>query len=600
MTECMTLDDLLPQLAHSYSRGLLVPFLGAGMSAGACPLWKEFVFHLENRAEIDSSDQQDEISSAELIQRAARAVRRLKNRAPGEFANGIGEILQLPNARKPEASDELARIWWPLVITTNYDDWFLTLWNQHHSEGRPLPALLELKLCGRNRPDCERILNSLRAPDNPLLWALQGFVGGQVAAVLGKQRRFGPDNSAELSAELVVGHEEYRHEAHGAPGFRRAFAEVFRSRSFLFLGTSLSDPYFLNLFDEVLELQGSIPHPHYAFVKRRTVNCGFLRDRLQILAVEYGDHKDLPSMISSMARELYAQQPRQTDWSYSLRSFAHPVQSEGEDLKILRKGLSHPLPGGCLSISVGIRNDDQLRIGKGHEILAEIFGPEAADLLSTQRISPHVWKIEDLPAYLVAARDLEFTDYRDARVIRTATTELLTCAEAAGFTIVQSMLLAAGQHRKFLPYISLVQMIKAFAAYRSEHEQSRLKLFIYVVDPGVLSLLGSGRVDVSELLYMERTRFWIEIWRSRREVLRFLEFARGTTPLREILEPYDVDRGWEFHVIPSPIEHPKVLTTGQIFDPESRWTVASAGLLPGSTLRLVPSTPFRDPLPHWA
>src|SRR6187549_2845185 len=146
MADC-TLDDLLPQLAHSYSRGLLVPFLGAGMSAGACPLWKEFVFFLEKRAEINlSGDQQDEIPSGELIQRAARAVRRLKNRAPWDFAKIIGEILQLPNAQQPAASTELARIWWPLVITTNYDDWFYTLWNLTHARSKPLPTLLELKL----------------------------------------------------------------------------------------------------------------------------------------------------------------------------------------------------------------------------------------------------------------------------------------------------------------------------------------------------------------------------------------------------------------------------------------------------------------------
>lgn len=588
-------DSVLLRLRYLYKRGVLVPSLGAGMSVDGCPLWKDFVINLERAANLACDGAQARESSSELIQRAARAVRKLKNERSGQFASVVRQALYIPEACMTAASDELAKLWWPLVVTTNYDDWFMSSWNGYHADGKPLAKLSSLQICGRNRPDCERVLNSLQAPDSPLLWALQGFVGGQS----GTNNDYQPSMAklAELAEELVVGHEEYRRVTHGAPGFRRAFAEVFRSRSFLFLGTSLSDPYFMNLFDEILELQGSLGHMHYAFVKKGSVDTRFLQERLQIFPVEYEDHSDLPELLRHLRETLNGNQPHESKWCYSLDvPFFLPTGGVSEDLRIVRGGLPSAGLRECLSISAGKDKSSLLLSAYGRSRLSECLGLSEPDLLlKLEQVTEHVWRVRDAQAFVVVARDLSTdSDYRDARIIRKATIELLQEAALSGFDLVNTMLLAAGRHRKFPPYVALIQMVKAFSVYKRSNAKSKLKLSIYVVDPSVLSLLSSGRLDVNEVLCVEDTRFWVEVWRGPQDITRYLEFTDDDLPLRLLLEKYDIPRqGWNVQILPSPIEHQKVLPSSEIVTAASshqrEWTVGGVGLLPGSTLRLLSS-----------
>lgn len=579
------LQQLLPRLTQAYAQGLLVPYLGAGMSANGCPLWSDFVENLEREAglQVEGADLG---RSSDLTHRAARAVRKIKNQQPTEFAEKIRLALKLESAKVPVATEALAEIWWPLVVTTNYDDWFYSLWNERHTHGKPLPELSRLQLCGRSRSDCERVLTSLTSPDSPILWALQGFVGGQA----------GTTDTAPiyLEAELVVGHSEYRRAAHAAPGFRRAFAEVFRSRSFLFLGSSLSEPYFLNLFDEILELQGSLGHSHYAFTKEGEVDADLLWDRLQIITLEYSSHDELPGMLERLRKGIAEPQPRRTRWSYCLKGSSHiPPGGEREDLEVIRSGLPRPTTGECVALSAGLRNSTLLLSSYGRKILQNHLGIELPSGIDTRdqklkSCDERVWRVSDAEAFIVVARSTEVgVDYRDARIIRDATRQLLQCAEKEMFLRVHSMLLAAGSRRTSPPYVSLIQMARAFSEYRRAKVTSQLSLAISVVDPSVLFLLASGRLDPQEILSTTDTRFWIEIVRSTRDVVRSLEFAPTTRPLRQFLKRYHIPEGWSVEVVPSPIEGAKTIPSREILeDSEDNWTLDNAGILPGSTLRL--------------
>ena len=96
-------------------------------------------------------------------------------------------------------------------------------------------------------------------PAGEAVWALQGLLGPRDAGV--KQILGEKFDKARFEQELVVGHAEYRTVANRAPHFRRCFAELFRTRSFLFLGSGLSEPYFVSLFDEIIELTGPPVRP---------------------------------------------------------------------------------------------------------------------------------------------------------------------------------------------------------------------------------------------------------------------------------------------------------------------------------------------------
>ncbi len=74
MTE-HTLTERSPEdrLVAAYDQGLLVLFLGAGMSAPACPLWEPFVTRLERHAGIEPAR-----NDHHFIERTARASRRVR------------------------------------------------------------------------------------------------------------------------------------------------------------------------------------------------------------------------------------------------------------------------------------------------------------------------------------------------------------------------------------------------------------------------------------------------------------------------------------------------------------------------------------------
>jgi hypothetical protein len=98
--------------------------------------------------------------------------------------------------------------------------------------------------------------------------------------------------------------------------FRRCFGEVFRSRSFLFLGSSLSEEYFLNLFGETLELCGPSPVPHFAFLpKKLKIDSRFLAEQMNITVCQYKDHEELPELLAILNDRIRHPMSRISRWS---------------------------------------------------------------------------------------------------------------------------------------------------------------------------------------------------------------------------------------------------------------------------------------------
>ena len=250
----MDFNTVLPRLVATYQTGRLVPFIGSGMSRPACTGWYTMVHRLENAAACSAGDPSpqpptDSTPREELIRRANAAVRNLRSAAAGVFNDALEAAVFEEPGGFPAATPQtlaLARLWWPLVLTTNYDRLFARAYLEHDNR--------ELAIVGRSGEDCQRILNSLTVAGRSLLWALQGYLGSGQGS-----DRAGPER--DLRAELVVGHEEYRRVTYRDIQFRRAFAEVFRHRSLLFLGSGIQETYLQELFGEVLESTAPAPAP---------------------------------------------------------------------------------------------------------------------------------------------------------------------------------------------------------------------------------------------------------------------------------------------------------------------------------------------------
>jgi hypothetical protein len=567
----MQFEEALPRLAAAYDRGLLVPFLGAGMSRPACPDWTGLITGLERQCGIDPPSTPP--IAADLVRRGHRAVRILKRRNPDGFSNAVKKALFTSDHKPPPQTLALGRIWWPLVLTTNYDHLFAQAYRKTFDRADSLTVL------GRSPQDCQQVLTSLSATSGCCLWALQGYLGrGRVDA-----------GARHLADELVVGHQEYRAVAHTAQHFRRAFAEVFRRRSFFFLGSGLGDDYLLDLFSEVLEFSGANPLPHYALIKRGTADTAFLRSRFNIIALEYPDHPDLPLWLDALKSEIDASRTRPLRWSYSLAAPAAPDATDSADLEIVRGKLPPPGPGEVVAVSGGTSPGGAVWVSGAVYSYVLDFWPRSSTghgfmiprLTTYVRGFPAAEGSGTVPVVAVVARTND--DDRDLRVIGDAATQLFDWAAAQGFGRVRMQLLASGSTAHFPAYFSLAETLRAYGRWR-RGGRSGLRLCIHLVHPGALFEVASGRMDVVELLTAEDVRFWVEVVDSRSVLERELVFAPAERTLGAIAEQFELRTGkWSIEVSPRPRPDSRPEPLSRLLKAD----LLQIGVIPGATLRFV-------------
>lgn len=639
MRDAVSVDDVLPRLVCEYDAGRLVPFLGAGMSRKVCPDWEGFIHELETLAGLGRDDDDDDdgklVNTADtLTRRGMRAVRLLRREDPDRFVDAISRALKYePGVECPPQTNALAKIWWPLVLTTNYDDLFLKQvtkeqdepnWQKEYNDEPRIPSTLVL---GRSSDDCHAVLRSLREPGRSVLWALHGFLRKNPS------RGEPVERYQRLATELVIGHEEYRRIVHTAVHFRRAFAEVFRDRSFLFLGSSLKDPHLTGLFDEILEIAGPNPRPHYAVVLggQDMPDAHFFKTRLNTVLIQVDDYNAIPDFLGKLKEKLDARRPRMCTWAYSMHAQAKFADGEsGGVLRITRGGLPHHLNDKeCIAISAGVQGR-QLQIGEGMRSFLSNFWPSGAgnpatatdaagdngkgETATRKNIAAaatatamavtavakaiqtpalpgdkHVRVVQHgkLPCFYAAARDrTEKSERRDLRVIGDTVVQLLDQAHAAGYTTVHSQLLAAGYRRTVPPVFHLIEMARGFGRWWDEHikqadgeSPSPMQLAIHIVDPDVLFALENNRVDMSSILSSNDVRFWVDV-SERGQVAEMRVVTRGpNTLLEDLADELDIPkRGWEVLVRPAPDGFPEPLPLGTAF--RRGETLKSLGVVP--------------------
>ena len=473
------------------------------------------------------------------------------------------------------------------MLTTNYDDWYLwsaakTSLGQSDRPGsnEPRPPVL----LGRRPEHCRRVLYSLRASHPPIVWALQGFVGGQHPSR-------DPDHAHDkrLTDELVVGHEEYRRVTYNSTHFRRAFGEVFRHRSFLFLGTGLSDPYLQELFGEILELSGPNPEPHFAFAIRGELDRHFMASRFNILVAEFEHFDDLPVWIDAVCNRITEARPRALEWAYGVHS---PLRVEGAPpfrIRVSRTELPALSASGCFAVSAGV-SIDQPAVGSGMQrwLARNLSGGTAFG--PTERLGKYVRRFKDDPVYLVVARRPEEVgrDARDVRAVFEATKELLELASASGHDVIHAQLLSAGKHRTFPSIVSFIQMLRGYADWaRRRHVTDVPELILHVVDPSVLAAISANLINIVELLTCVDLRFWVELLRQDGEVERHQLFREPTTEVCTLLDDLDIpDSGWTFDLHPNPTVTWARQDVSELRGSDLQ-TLQALGVLPGSLIQLI-------------
>lgn len=589
-----TFETLLPRLVATYEAGRLVPFIGSGMSRPAVADWATFVHKLEIEApRTRASPIKSTTSRDELIRRANSAVRALKGAEATKFAEAIraGLISDETNRRSiPSQTRALARIWWPMVLSTNYDNCYRTAFQRSFPER-------QLAIVGRSPEDCQRVLSSLSTAGRPLLWALQGYLHDV------PNKKLSLPTNSELEAQLVVGHEEYRRVTYRDLHFRRAFAEVFRQRSLLFLGAGIQESYLQELFGEVLEFYGPGTRPHYAFLPKGEVDPDFMLARFQIVVVEYpkGQHDEVRRRLNRLAAEI--RRPRRTPVVWKWGSIDRRNENDWtsvSDLEVVRGPLPEErIKGQCLAVSAG--GDDApfyfspaiARVMKSWGVPITVptddAYPGGIPLTPKKAIPPYLGEFNH-HVYGVRARE---EDVRNLADVYDASLALFKHLNGR-YDCIRMQLLATGgtdkqggsesgwKVRNYPERFSFIQTVRAWAAWRKKNPKQTCRLVLHVVLESVYQDIASGRIDVLELLSCEDIRFSVEVVSESGEIERRLFQTMPDVTLNSVVRNLQLSPvQWTVQVTPPPSldDSPLELTSK-----ERAKTLQALGVVPGSTV----------------
>lgn len=557
--------EVLPSLRAARRAGRLVPFVGAGISRPECRGWPDFIQALYRMFDeapgiaISGDDPEG------LYRAADRVAAWLRLRSPAERRGILHQALHDRTPPEPPTQAKaLASVAWPLVLTTNYDE-VMPLAYHKNAIGAEEGSLL---LLGRSPEDCAQVVRSLDTLEAPIVWYLQGYVGGEA-----------PRRS--LLNEVVIGHQQYQEAINASASFRRAFSEIYRRRSLLFIGSGLGESYFVNLISETLFSLGPSTQPHYALFcdedNNGRLDPDFIAVRLGITPVRYGGtHGELPEALRMIADDATttvhgAHVPGMTSVAFAVpRGCARePLTLEVE---ILNRPLPSPPEGACAILSVG-RDHWGGRFVPGLGSQARSFlneclrdgsqqGYDVADIPALPQ--GRMWRVliggQPVPVFFLAARELDDRMDDEARslaAITEATCDALQHVEALGFTKAVMGLLAAGPSRTDEPPYCLVAQLSGIRAFASEARVAGPGLRsvgIHVIDSQAWSALMQGRIPVLDLLTSQLARVLVRVSAPGGSVEEFaLSVPHGTT-IGEVLAVYQIkEEGIRIEARPWPL-----------------------------------------------
>jgi hypothetical protein len=486
--QVLDIEEMLPLLASSYTAGRLVPFIGAGMSRRKLAGWEGFVQNLEKEVAIQSPE-----LSGHIEVRAQRAIAALRNSCDDEgFRATLTEALKGEDFDKPGPPDQtlaLAEIYWPLTISTNYDHLFYCACRSVFKDHLPP------KILGRGADDCKQVMSALVNPfDRETIWHIQGFLG-EDCPVCPTPPVSDVSHLDRLRRELVFGHAEYRRAANTAVHFRRCFGEVFRSRSFLFLGSSLSEEYFWNLFGETLELCGPSPMPHFALMPEDAdVDVRFLAEEMNIVVCRYDLHKGgLAPCLRQLKKTIEGPGARMSRWELQLKR-----DSSCSSLTIAPYShLPRLDPYADRAVAIGVR-----ACPKGHfELDQDLSCPDLKRIFADSQFDPgkHVLSPQaNLFAVRARTKPEEETE-NDA--VGAAITELLDQVKPS--TLHLYLPSAGGT---VPPVYGFIEAVRAFGKWAAASPRG-LNLSAHVGHQVLLNLT-SHQIRLDELVTSNLLRFW--------------------------------------------------------------------------------------------
>lgn len=574
----LSFGDGIAHLRAGYRRGLLVPFIGSGLSAPKLRLWAGLVGELARLAGVTDLNIGDRPTTQQLILASERVVwqLRVQGRPLGQVMNMALPDPTCPPERTSQATEALASVWWPLVLSTNYDALFVEAFNRRHHRARHMGDAMAV--LGRGAADCHTVLASLNVAFRPLLWALQGFIGSSL-------------HGADLSSEIVLGYEQYRQAMFDNPGFRAAFSEVFRNRSMLFAGAGLNEDYFRGLFGESIVRLGANQHAHCTLVNEADLGADtpwFLHTRLNIIVLTYRDppgaekYSGFVPCLEEISQAL--REPPRGGRRFFVRGSSVSVEIEPTGLPT-RTAEGHWVVG-----SAGRGGSGEVRVSR--DVPKPLLEGEETALSG----DGDLLRIKGKPVLLAVARKPAPGSgrvTRDLRQVAVATQRALQAVAGQGASTVSLMLLSAstrsGRWPRVFSLIEMLRGIRHFAKDRASDGAAAIRIVIHDTaaartdgDPNqtVWHAVETGKLDPAEVLDCAALRFFVEI-DVEGAAARTPMYVAGEYTLRQVADYLQLRGHWKATMEPDPAP----LDGGGVVDLET--TLLDAGVVPGTRLRFV-------------
>ncbi len=567
-------EEAIPRLVHTYNKGKLVPFTGAGLSAPTIPSWTTFISNLSKHTATAIEDV-SKLSSSELIQAAEAIINKLQRGNSADYTSAIKNSLGYKKSTEPAVSpncEALSNIWWPLVLTTNYDRMFVKAYTKKQSrqDGDPISVY------GRNQRDCHTLLSSLNAPVNTLYWALQGYFGTSI-------------NDENLEEEIVIGYRHYRQATYNNQVFRSAFGEVFRNFSLLFVGSGLTEDYFRGLFGQTLESFGSNPNTHCALFHEQDIKSGkvdphFLHTKLNVISLYYpgepGDYSGLAKSLTMLENAIRSDSKKIYKLSFGTKSiYQAEERSTTPDFEVIASALPKPTKKECCIFSAGF-DSVVWPSHKGKDIIGDSYNAKKFRKTS----QPLVYQYSDSNLYAAIARNNELgkgRKARDLRIIKEAFIQALQITNGK-YRVIHCMHFSAGSQRTFPPVFSFIQMLHAFKSF-SATEEVKSVVRLYVSHPSVIFYIRKNMLELEELFNCDELRINIEI-QDATDTERYTFYGQPDLPFNGLSSYFDIDpKHWQASIVPEPYKNQSIAT-------DAATELHIVGIIPGSTIRYTKRT----------
>jgi len=456
----------------------VVPFVGAGLAVGddKLPGWNELLerlwtyFRLEREQDIKAAKKRGPAALAEFI----------RLRAPGELVNEVEKELQkeLENTPPQAGHRAVVRGPWAAIITTNWDKLLERAWIELVTGSDP--AAKAFKQQGEHlepyyRRSARHVFAMVKAGHRPPpLFKLHG------------------DFSEEGKDEFVFGHADYRHLMVRDVDARALLAHLAGEYSFLFYGTSLTDPDVLATLDAVHEALGPAVGPHFWLTQSDQISTPlthFLRRHYGVYTLHWKSWDVIPGALEGLIIRA---------WTASTPLSV--LEHECCGLKVsMKRGRLEPDDLTCgkeVAVAATVAPEGgRVHPGASKSILGQLLGSDIGSVAGIE-IKPGgtaVWQDRGKRLWLVCGQDVRGR----TGLVHRAVTAFLREASAAGARVLRMPLIARGGGG-LLPHETLgaqLHAIGCFARARGDGSAAEVEIVLPECEPATP---GDPLVDVAE------------------------------------------------------------------------------------------------------